>query len=84
MAWRNRTKTLLMNCHLWNIVETTTEPTTPASSKKNALALYLIRESGGLARCDSIKKINNAKHAWDTLANTGSNLSPENTHALTI
>nr|POE66829.1 hypothetical protein CFP56_71355 [Quercus suber] len=56
-----------MNEDLWNIVETTTEPTTPAWSKKNAMALYLIRESCGSDRFSLIEKISKAKIAWDTL-----------------
>ncbi|KAM4081490.1 hypothetical protein ACJW30_11G096400 [Castanea mollissima] len=63
-----RTKTFLMKHDLWNIVETTTEPTTPAWSKKNALALYFIRESFGTAVFDLIEKISMAKIAWDTIA----------------
>ena len=38
---------ILRKHNLRNIVETTTEPATAAWSKKNALALYLIRESVG-------------------------------------
>ncbi|KAF3945712.1 hypothetical protein CMV_027938, partial [Castanea mollissima] len=88
-----RTKTFLMKHDLWNIVETTTEPTTPAWSKKNALALYFIRESFGTAVFDLIEKISMAKIAWDTIAemnkssadpDSGSYLSPENTHALSF
>ena len=61
-------KTILMDHDLWNIVETTTEPATPAQSKKNALALYLIRESCGQDRFCLIEKISIAKIAWDTFA----------------
>ena len=86
-------KTFLKEHDLWNIVETTTEPTTPAWSKKNALALYLIRESCGLDRFSLIGKISMAKIAWDTIAemnksntdpDSGSYLFLENTHALTF
>ena len=78
-------KTILRNHDLWNIVETTTEPTTLAWSKKNALALYLIRESCGSDRFSLIEKISKAKIAWDTTdPGLGSYLSPENTHALTF
>ena len=84
-----------MKHDLWNIVETTTEPTTPAWSKKNALALYFIGESIGSGGFDLIKKTSRAKNAWDTFAkenkyksiadpDSGSYLSPENTHALTF
>ncbi|KAM4073186.1 hypothetical protein ACJW30_M001800 [Castanea mollissima] len=66
--WSKRMKTFLMKHDLWNIVETTTEPTTPAWSKKNALALYIIRESCGMAGFDLIEKISKAKDAWDTFA----------------
>ena len=73
-------KAILMDHDLWNIVETTTEPTTPAWSKKNALALYLIRESCGQDRFSLIEKISMAKIAWDTIAEfftySGSFLSP--------
>ncbi|XP_075644032.1 uncharacterized protein LOC142615207 [Castanea sativa] len=66
--WSNRTKTFLMNHDLWNIVETTTEPTTPAWSKKNALALYFIRESYGSDGFDLVENISKAKDTWDTFA----------------
>nr|POF11817.1 hypothetical protein CFP56_66016 [Quercus suber] len=56
-----------MNHDLWNIVETTTEPTTPAWSKKNALALYLIRESCGSDRFSLIEKISKAEDAWEEI-----------------
>ena len=62
--------TFLMEHDLWNIVETTTEPTTPAWSKKNALALYLIRESYELDKFSLIEKISKAKDAKDTHALT--------------
>ena len=77
-------KTFLMEHDLWNIVETTTEPTTPAWSKKNALALYLIRESCGLDRFSLIEKISNAKTAWDKIADSCSYFSPKDTHALSF
>ncbi|KAM3729276.1 hypothetical protein ACB098_M004200 [Castanea mollissima] len=68
VAWSDRMQAFLMEYDLWNIVETTTEPTTPAWSKKNALALYLIRESCGSDRFSLIEKISIAKIAWDTFA----------------
>ncbi|KAL4599600.1 hypothetical protein ACB092_11G138100 [Castanea dentata] len=68
VAWSERTKTFLMKHDLWNIVETTTEPTTPAWSKKNALALYFIRESYGSNGFYLVEKISKAKDAWDTFA----------------
>ena len=75
-------KTILMNHDLWNIVETTTEPTTPAWSKKNALALYLIRESCGSDRFSLIEKISKAKVAWKKIEfNSGIYFSPKDTHA---
>ena len=78
-------KTFLMNHDLWNIVETTTEPTTPDWSKKNALALYLIRESCESGSFSLIEKISEAEIAWDALdPYSGSYISPENTHALTF
>ena len=75
-------KTILMDHDLWNIVETTTKPTTPTWSKKNALALYLIRESCGQDRFSLIEKISKAEDAWDELA--GSYFSPKDTHALSF
>nr|POE55965.1 hypothetical protein CFP56_64387 [Quercus suber] len=98
VARRDRMKTILMRHDLWNIVETNTEPTTPTWSKKNAMALYLIRECCGLRRFSLIEKIKDAKSAWDAFAkmgesdtgpviadpDSGSYLSPENTHALTF
>ena len=78
-------KEVLMYHDLCNIVETTTEPTTPAWSKKNALALYLIRESYGSNRFSLIEKISEAEIAWDNIdPYSGSYISPENTHALTF
>ena len=69
---------------LWNIVETTTEPTTLAWSKNNALALYLIREYCGQDRFSLIEKISKAKDAWDKIANSGIYFSPKDTHALSF
>ena len=78
-------KTILKEHDLWNIVETTTEPTTPAWSKKNALALYLIRESCGLDRFSLIEKISKAEDAWDKIAfKSGIYFSPKDTHALSF
>ena len=78
-------KTFLKEHDLWNIVETTTEPTTLAWSKKNALALYLIRESCESDKLSLIEKISKAKIAWDTTdPGSGSYLSPKNRHALTF
>ena len=77
-------KTILTEHDLWNIVETTTEPTTPDWSKKNALALYLIRESCGSDRFSLIEKISNANDAWDEIADSGSYFSPKGTHALSF
>ena len=77
-------KTFLMDHDLWNIVETTTEPTTPAWSKKNALALYLVRESCGSDRFSLIEKISKAKDAWDEIADSGSYFYPKDTHALSF
>ena len=80
-------KTFLKEHDLWNIVETTTKPTTPAWSKKNALALYLIKESCESEKLSLIEKISMAKIAWDTYAEmikSGSYLSPESMHALTF
>ena len=74
-----------MDHDLWNIVEKTTEPTTPAWSKKNALALYLIRESCGSDRFSLIEKISKAKDAWDEIEfNSGIYFSPKDTHALSF
>ncbi|XP_075644590.1 uncharacterized protein LOC142615706 isoform X2 [Castanea sativa] len=70
VAWSNRMKTILTKHDLWNIVETTTEPITPAWSKKNALALYLIRESCGSDRFSLIENIRKAKIAWDEIADS--------------
>ncbi|XP_050281782.1 uncharacterized protein LOC126722672 isoform X1 [Quercus robur] len=67
VRWSNRMKEVLMYHDLWNIVEITTEPTTPNWSKKNAMALYLIRESCGSDRFSLIEKISEAEVAWATL-----------------
>ena len=82
-------KTYFMDKDLWDIVEATTKPPMPegdeiafmAWSKKNALALYLIRESCGSNKFPLIGKIREAKKAWDTLAErfkpgTDSTISP--------
>ena len=53
-------KTFLKEHDLWNFVETTTEPTTPAWSKKNALASYLITESYESDKLSLIEKISKA------------------------
>ncbi len=66
----------LMELNLWNIVEAAAKPPTPkdgeiafnAWSKKNSVALYLIRESCGLEAFPLIGKISMAKITWDTLA----------------
>ena len=68
--------------NLRKIVETTNEPTTLDWSKKNALALYLIRESCGLDRFSSIEKISKAEDAWEEIEfNSGIYFSPKETHA---
>ena len=78
-------KEVLMYHDLWNIVETTTQPTTPNWSKKNAMALYLIRESCGSDRFSLIEKISEAEVAWATLdPDSGSYFSPKDTHALSF
>ena len=74
---------ILRKHNLRKIVETTNEPTTPNWSK-DALALYLIRESCGLDRFSLIEKISNAKTAWDKIADSGSYFSPKDTHALSF
>ena len=89
VAWTNRLKTYFKDHDLWAIIEATTKPPMPegdeiafkAWSKKNALALYLIRESCGSNIFRFIGKINEAKQAWDTLAEkfkpgTDSTISP--------
>ena len=77
-------KTILTEHDLRNIVEMTTEPTIAAWSKKNALALYLIRESCGSDRFSLIKKFSKAKNTWDEIADSGSYFSPKDTHALSF
>ncbi len=69
-------KAYLMEHDLWDIVEAATKPPTPKNdkiafkdwSRKNALALYLIREWSGSKEFPLIGKISMAKIAWDTLA----------------
>ena len=68
-------KAYLIELHLLDIVEAATEPPTPKNdeiafkdwSRKNALALYLIRESSRPKEFRLIGKISTAKIAWDTL-----------------
>ena len=73
---------ILRKHYLREIVKTTNEPTTPAWSKKNALALYLIRESCGTDRFTLIEKISKAKDAWKEIEfNSGIYFSPKDTHA---
>ena len=72
---------ILRKHYLREIVETTNKPTTPAWSK-NALALYLIRESCGTDRFTLIEKISKAKVAWKKIEfNSGIYFSPKDTHA---
>jgi hypothetical protein len=74
-AWSVQMETYLMELDLWDIVEAATEPPTPKNdeiafkdwSRKNALALYLIREWSGSKEFPLIGKISTAKIAWDTL-----------------
>ena len=69
-------KAYLTELNLWDIVEAAIEPPTPKNdeiafedwSRKNALALYLIRESFGSDALPLIGNISTAKIAWDTLA----------------
>ena len=73
---------ILRKHYLREIVETTNEPTTTAWRKKNALALYLIRESCGSDRFTLIEKISKAKDAWEKIEfNSGIYFSPKDTHA---
>ena len=66
----------LMELNLWNIIEAATKPPTPkdgeiafnAWSKKNSVALYLIRESFRSVALPLIGKVSMAKITWDTLA----------------
>ena len=75
---------ILRKHNLRKIVETTNESTTPNWSK-DALALYLIRESCGSNRFSLIEKISKAEEAWDTCAfNSGIYFSPKDTHALSF
>nr|POE67854.1 hypothetical protein CFP56_46270 [Quercus suber] len=78
--WCNRMYRFLNEHDLWNIVETITEPTTDfhAWSRKNALALYLIRESCGSDRFSLIEKISKAEDAWDEIANPEGTDEPPN------
>ena len=72
---------ILRKHYLREIVETTNKPTTLAWSKKNALALYLIRESCGTDRFTLIEKISKAKVAWKKIEfNSGIYFSPKETH----
>ena len=74
--WSIQVKDHLMAHDLWDIVEETNEPprqeddeaTFKAWSKKNFMALHVIHISCGRDAFSSIKKINIAKTAWDTLA----------------
>ena len=73
---------ILRKHNLRKIVETTNEPTTSDWSKKNALALYLIRESCGSNRFSSIEKISKVEDAWEVIEfNLGIYFSPKETHA---
>ena len=73
---------ILRKHYLREIVETTNKPSTPDWSKKNALALYLIRESCGTDRFTLIEKISKAKDAWKEIEfNSGIYFSPKDTHA---
>ena len=75
-TWADRMKTYFIDNDLLEIVEATTEPPMPeddeiafkAWSQKNALALFLIRESCGSNIFPLIGNISEAKKAWDTLA----------------
>ena len=89
-TWRSFIKT---NLHYWDIFEATTEDDEIAISnwkRKNALALYVIRETCASDKLPLIENIRKAKIAWDTLEemcniNTGgyliSLLSLENAYA---
>ena len=74
--WSLRLKTELKRKQLWDIVEGINEPpeaenddaTFMAWSKKNAMALKVIRDSCINAMEYAITKISLAKIAWDTLA----------------
>ena len=79
-------KAYLKACDLWDIVEAATQPPKPeddeiafnAWSKKDAIALYLIRESSS-AFYSSLFPAGTAQNAWDILAkfysSEGSSLS---------
>ena len=76
MTWADRMKKCFINYDLLKIVEATTKPPKPEDgeiaikdwSQKNALALFLIRESCGSNTLPLIGNISEAKKAWDTLA----------------
>lgn len=76
MTWAERMKAYFINNDLLEIVVATTAPPMPeddeiafkAWSQKNALALFLIRESCGSDIFPMIGNISEAKKAWDTLA----------------
>ena len=76
MDWSIQVKTKLIDRHLWNIVEgtdellkvETDEAASQAWSKKNAMALGVIRYSCGERLCWAIEMITSAKIAWHTLA----------------
>ena len=75
VAWSVRMKAYLKACDLWDIVEAATQPPKPeddeiafnAWSKKDAIALYLIRESSS-AFNSSLFRAGTAQDAWDILA----------------
>ncbi|KAL4599311.1 hypothetical protein ACB092_11G118100 [Castanea dentata] len=75
VAWSVRMKAYLKACDLWNIVEAATQPPKPeddeiafnAWSKKDAIALYLIRESSS-AFYSSLFPAGTAQNAWDIMA----------------
>ena len=74
--WSFQVKTELKHEQLWDIVEGTNEPLKAenddiadmAWSKKNDMALKVIRDSCEEPITSAIEKINLAKIAWDTLA----------------
>ncbi|XP_050281355.1 uncharacterized protein LOC126722236 isoform X2 [Quercus robur] len=75
LKWSVRVKTYLMAQDLWDIVEATNEPPTPANeaafkacSKMNAMALYGIQNSCGPDTFFDIMEITSARNAWETLA----------------
>ncbi|XP_030965501.1 uncharacterized protein LOC115986525 [Quercus lobata] len=75
VAWSVRMKAYLKACDLWDIVEAATQSPKPeddeiafnAWSKKDAIALYLIRESSS-AFYSSLFPAGTAQNAWDILA----------------